>query len=552
MPRLGNGNGVGSLAQTKLLEIVSSSKNRGAFNTPDVLARFLVNWAIRNPTDSVIDPSVGDGIFLLEAADRILFLGAEEKEIEQLLGVEIDKATAKQCRERLSQRFTVSPKIIGQGFFSTLSTLPRDSFDAVIGNPPFVRYRNFFPDEREIALKFMREHGFTASKLTNAWVPFLVAATTLLKPKGRLAMIMPAELLQVSYASEIREYLLNRFGFILVVAFNHLVFPDVEQEIVLLMGTKGEGRGLRLIEIKDASELSLVPQFRVPQVPVEDSREKWTQYFLSDSQRGTLRKGLALKRLGDYCSVDVGVVTGTNDFFVLRRDSGLSLDADEHLLPIATRTKQMQGIVFQKEDWEKAVKSDPSYLLNIKPALGLSKNLRDYIARGEKNGASEHFKCRMRDPWFIVPSVWVPDAFLFRQIGSYPKLVLNRVGATCTDTLHRVKFKSNRDAGKLVACFHNSLTFAFAEIFGRSYGGGVLELMPTEAEKLPIPVTDSHNLLNDVDGLMRDGLIDEAISHVDERILHEELGYKRADIAIIKSAWQDLSRRRKARHRKKN
>lgn len=545
-------NGAASLAQTKLLEVISRNKNRGAFNTPDVLARFLVSWAIRNPTDTAIDPSAGDGVFLLEAADRLLFLGAQEEQVGQLLGVEIDKSTAKQCRERL-QRFAPSPNIIPQGFFRTLPTLPRDSFDAVIGNPPFVRYRNFFPDEREIALKFMREQGFTASKLTNAWVPFLVAATILLKPKGRLAMIMPAELFQVSYASEIREYLLNRFGFIFVVTFSELVFPGVEQEIVLLMGTKGEGRGLRLIEVNDASQLSLVPQSRAPQVPVEDSKEKWTQYFLSDSQRNVLRKGLELRRLGDYCSVDVGVVTGTNDFFVLNKDTVANLDANEHLLPIVTRTKQMLGAEFSKEDWNNVVSSNqPSYLLAVKPALGLSKNLEKYISDGVRRGANKHFKCRIRNPWYVVPSVWVPNAFLFRQIGAYPKLVLNHAKATCTDTLHRVKFKSDKDAKMIVGCFHNSLTFAFAEILGRSYGGGVLELMPSEAEKLPVPLISSERLTNEVDALMREGEIVKAIDLVDERVLHSELGFAKAEIALIRSAWQDLSRRRKARHRKKD
>lgn len=544
------------MSQSELLEIASSNKNRGAFTTPDVLARFLVNWAIRSPNDSGIDPCTGDGIFLVEAANRILFLGAQEQQIAQLVGVEIDKATAKQCQDRLSQQFGISPRIIGEGFFRTLPMLAEGSFDAVIGNPPFVRYRNFFSDERELAFKFMRERGFSASKLTNAWVPFLVAATHLLKNGGRLAMIMPAELFQVTYASEIREYLLNRFGFIFVVTFNQLVFPGVEQEIVLLMGTKGEGKGLRLIEVKDESELVLVPQSKVAQVPVENSKEKWTQYFLTDSQRSVLRKALGLnglKRLGEYCSVDVGVVTGTNDFFVLRKDVASNLDADAHLLPIVTRTKQLQGIMFEKRDWEARLsKGEPSYLLTVKPALGLSKNLKKHILQGEEQGSNKHFKCRMRDPWYVVPSVWIPDAFLFRQIGSFPKLVLNRAGATCTDTLHRVKFKSKREAKMIVTCFHNSMTFAFAEILGRSYGGGVLELMPTEAEKLPIPIIDSQGLIDDVDELMRKSLMDEAIALVDERVLDQELGFERSEIATMRSAWLELSRRRKSRHAKKN
>ena len=530
---------------------------RGAYTTPDILAQFLVSWAIRNPSDLAIDPCCGDGVFLEAIANRLLFLGGEESAIHQITGVEIDPSTARQSHDRLFDRFQVAPKIIPKGFFATLPSLPKESYDAVVGNPPFVRYRHFFKDERELAWKFLQEQGFKASKLTNAWVPFLVAGIHLLKPKGRLAMIMPAELFQVSYAADIREYLLNRFGFVFVVTFNNLVFPDVEQEIVFLMGTKGEGKGLRLIEIKDESELAYLPQLRIPQIPVEDSKEKWTQYFLSDAQRRVLREALgndAIRRLGQLCSVDVGVVTGGNDFFVLSKDVALQLEALEHLVPIVTRTKHLQGLDFTNNDWQENVSNNrPSYLLAIQPFFAIPRNLQQYIALGEQEGWHKHFKCRNRKPWYVVPSVWIPDAFLFRQVGSFPRLILNSAKATCTDTLHRVKFNEKKLEKITVSCFHNSLTFAFAEILGRSYGGGVLELMPTEAEKLPVPIVTSEttNLLSEMDGLVREGLPDEVIDLGDRRILNEELGLKRRDITLIKSAWKDLSKRRKSRKRRK-
>ena len=533
------------------------TRKRGAYTTPSILAQFLVSWAIRSPSDLSIDPCCGDGVFLEAIANRLLFLGGEESTIQQITGVEIDPSTAKQSHDRLFNRFQVAAKIIPRGFFATLPSLPKESFDAVVGNPPFVRYRHFFKDERELAWKFLREQGFKASKLTNAWVPFLVAAMHLLKTEGRLAMIMPAELFQVSYAAGIREYLLNRFGFVFVVTFNHLVFPEVEQEIIFLMGTKGEGKGLRLIEIKDESELAHVPQLRIPQIPVEDSREKWTQYFLNDAQRRVLREVLsndAIKRLGQLCSVDVGVVTGGNDFFVLSKDVALRLEAQEHLLPIVTRTKHLQGLDFTNDDWQENVSNNrPSYLLAIRPLFRIPKNLQQYIALGEQDGWDEHFKCRNRNPWYVVPSVWFPDAFLFRQIGSFPRLILNSAKATCTDTLHRVKFKEKKQRKITVTCFHNSLTFAFAEILGRSYGGGVLELMPTEAEKLPIPFSTSGStkLVSEMDGLVREGLLDEAIDLCDGIILKEELGFKKDDIELIRSAWKDLSKRRKSRRRRK-
>ncbi len=533
-------------------ELAQELKMRGGFNTPDLLARFLVSWAIRDPSDRALDPSSGDSIFLQEGIQRLQFLGADKSAVEQVMGVEIDEPTARQSRTRLARLFGQSPKIINKGFFEVLPTLEAESLDAYCGNPPFLRYRNFFKPERELALKFMDEQGFGSSKLTNSWVPFLVAGIHLLKPKGRLAMVMPAELLQVSYAAKVREYLLNKFGFIFVVSFNQLVFSRVQQEVVLLMGTKGEGKGMRLVEVNDASELEGIPRREMPQVPIQNSREKWTQYFLSDSQRLIMRKALenpSIKRLSDVCSVDVGVVTGLNDFFVLNREQASKLDADKHLLPVTTRTKQLRGAVLNKADWEKnLMDGEPSYLLSIQSVQGLSKALEAYIEVGEKAKVNEGYKLSIRDPWYVVPSVWVPDAFLFRQIGVFPRMVLNGAGATCTDTLHRVRFNNKRQGRTITAVFHNSLTLAFGEIFGRSYGGGVLELMPTEAEKLPLPkVESSEGLLSEVDSLMREGLHEEAIGLVDKRILQEELGFKEEDIELFRTARNDLSERRKTR-----
>lgn len=61
---------------------------------------------------------------------------------------------------------------------------------------------------------------------------------------------------------------------------------------------------------------------------------------------------------------------------------------------------------------------------------------REYIEPGEKNKENKGYKCSIRDRWYIVPSVWVPDAFFLRRNNLYPKFVLNRCNAVSTDTMH--------------------------------------------------------------------------------------------------------------------
>jgi hypothetical protein len=74
------------------------------------------------------------------------------------------------------------------------------------------------------------------------------------------------------------------------------------------------------------------------------------------------------------------------------------------------------------------------------------------------------------------------DALFFRRNNLFPRLILNKAEAYTTDTMHRVFIKEKTNKNAFVASFYNSLSLAFSEIVGRSYGGGVLVLMPSETE----------------------------------------------------------------------
>ena len=126
------------------------------------------------------------------------------------------------------------------------------------------------------------------------------------------------------------------------------------------------------------------------------------------------------------------------------------------------------------------------HLLNIskeqKPARW-SEKLRRYIEDGEQKEFHKGYKCSIREPWYKVPSVWVPDGFSFRQIYDFPRMVLNESGATSTDTIHRMRSHGAEPQADHCQYLYLWLTAASAEIEGRSYGGGVLELEPTGSRK---------------------------------------------------------------------
>lgn len=544
-----------------------NQKLRGGYYTPPVIAQFLATWAIQSKADKVLEPSCGDGSLLDAAARRLLHLGATPGNASrQLQAIELYESEAVLARTRLENLGLSCDDVILVADFFTYDDqawgIIGKQFDVVIGNPPFLRYHSFPEEQRERAFRIMRTAGLSPSKLTNAWVAFLVTASLRLKPNGRLAMVIPAELLQVKYAEQTRTFLARHFGAITIVTFRRLVFENIQQEVVLLLAEKTPRieSGIDVIELDDAEDLpgyEVKLRARHHLKAISHSEEKWTQYYLEEREIGLLR---ALKthphltRLGQLGCVDVGVVTGNNGFFVLTEEQVHAHALEGYTLPLVGRTAQLPGLLYTEEDWQANRETGVlCHLLNPPPLpiAELPDAAQRYIESGEASEQHIGFKCRNRKLWYIVPTLWPPHAFLFRQIHGYPKLVENRTQATSTDTIHRVRYHHPEHSGQITLAFLNSMTFVFAEVLGRSYGGGVLELEPNEAEQIPVPFfEDIHLDLAELDRLERAGQINNVLNITDRELLQEKMGLDKSEIEMLRRAWRKLSGRRVGRKAK--
>ena len=167
----------------------------------------------------MLEPSCGDGSFLdAAAAHRLGAKGAARA--NHLRGVEILTGEADKARERLAKGlgFCAADVVETSDFFSWWTRPERPLFDAVVGNPPFIRYQSFPEPHRSRAMEMMNAQGLSPNHLTNIWVPFVVAAAAALRLGGRMALVLPAELLQVSYGAQLRSFLTDRFARIDLIA----------------------------------------------------------------------------------------------------------------------------------------------------------------------------------------------------------------------------------------------------------------------------------------------------------------------------------------------
>lgn len=550
---------------------VGNQKLKGSYYTPLELARYLTGWALRDvESQRILEPSAGDGNFVVACLEQVYSRYDKGKVKIDIVAVEIERDAIEKGKERVQS--LVSDLNIHNNhvtwlegdFFDIYETLrTQDKFDIVLGNPPFIRFQYFDSRSRTIAFKHLRDAGYTPTKLSNVWVAFLQLSIELLRDSGRLAMVVPAEILQVKYASELRSRLSKQFDHIVLVGFKKLVFPEIQQEVLLLLAegkrsTIGPPSDIHTIEFENGNDLLGQENLAnaIVHVPSKHSRNgmKWTSLFLSDRSFEILDRAErtpGLIKLGELAEVDIGVVTGRNSFFVVTQELRDKLGISDYTTPIIGRTAALKSIIFRRTDFEKYAQQFPAYLLTLS---GIDEQsfpvaLREYIASGVQENVHLGFKCRMRRRWFDVPSVYIPDAFMFRQIHKFPLLILNSALVTSTDTIHRVRFKKGVNPNLLAIAFFNSLTFAWAEVCGRSYGGGVLELEPREAEELPIPYDEKLSVdIEKVDHLLRQDRTWEALDYVDGVVLREHLGFDTRTIHEIRAAWNELRDRRINRH----
>jgi len=541
-------------------EKLDAQKLRGGYYTPKEIARFLCKWAITEDTQKILEPSCGDGNFVEEAILRFKELGVSEEGLKgRIKAIELIEEEALKAKIRAKELGVNSTTVVNSDFFQYLNSKGADKYDAVLGNPPFIRYQSFPEEHRDLAISMMRNLGFSPNKLTNIWVPFLVISASLLKANGRLAMVIPAELFQVKYAAETRVFLSNFFDRITIVTFKKLVFKNIQQEVVLMLCEKktAKNKGIRVIECENLEDLNNLnfKEINGSNVkPIDHSSEKWTKYFLSEEEINLLKRLKNDKRIipfRDIMEVDVGLVTGRNEFFMMNESQVKEWGLEKYTIPVVSKSNQLKGIAFSKKDFKENSIAEQSIHLFMPPNLDfedLPKECQKYIKYGESMNFHTGYKCRIRKRWYITPSIWSPDGFALRQVGAYPKLAINETGAASTDTVHRVRFKENTDKQLATISFLNSLSFAFSEITGRSYGGGVLTFEPTEIEDIRMPILKNISVdFKEIDQLIRKREIEKVLDIIDEELLIKQHKFLREEVNSLRAIWRKMASRRNNR-----
>tara|TARA_R110002096_G_scaffold292224_2_gene486637 strand:+ start:82120 stop:83703 length:1584 start_codon:yes stop_codon:yes gene_type:complete len=201
----------------------TTRRAKGAFFTPPALVAFVVETALEKrfaggevlwhadgyPLLRILDPSAGDGRFLLEAARSLALRGrAENLVVDErlirkhcLVAIERDPAYAEITRKALGDAEVHEEEAL-------LSNVVADgSIDVVLGNPPYLRSIALGDVDAELRDQLRNRYFATSHGEWDVYAAFLEQGIRWLAPAGVLGMVVPSRWWTAKWAGPLRGFL---------------------------------------------------------------------------------------------------------------------------------------------------------------------------------------------------------------------------------------------------------------------------------------------------------------------------------------------------------
>lgn len=299
------------------------------------------------PGPTLLDPAVGNGVFLLRAAGGSpgILGGSSRDAIARLYGADIDPDAVLATRillylqaradEKRGLAATLRRNIILADFLRH-APFQGAGFDYIVGNPPYLDGRRLSPADR----RFFRERFLTAAGKINTAALFLEES---LKRGNVVSLLLPEPILKNSRYTPVREFLLEsaRISSICLFGFGRFAGAGVSAIGVTCGPPRLEvagGSSIRSPRMEVAGGASIVPpqmesparssilvrrfhenrevgSHRVSQAFFQQFEESPILVGANDMEISLLRTiESRCGRLGDVCTIRDGISTGFSPF----------------------------------------------------------------------------------------------------------------------------------------------------------------------------------------------------------------------------------------------
>lgn len=517
----------------------------GEYYTPPAICDLITQLCIEDGGDEVLDPACGSGGFLISSYNRIKELLPEEKGghehiLSQVHGIDINRFPAHLSAINLSIQdlsshtetvdvevsdfFDVSPDTMRFGLVKAGtggSEWQNDSeetaiggFDAVVGNPPYIRYQNI-GDKEKVRSHLSKVNADYLSGFADIYCYFITHSTQFLREGGKIGFIASDRWLSSGYGEDIQEFLLDNYRVEAVIQFASQAFDDALVGSTVIIAEKCESvkdreenyvKFLKVLdnagiediaaEVQsriDSDKIILTDEYRmlVTSQPSLRENNKWSMYYKAPPIYFDLLRGDGICEIQDVATAQTGKKVGGNPYFYHRTEEWEELGLEGYTTPAIKASGQIDKIRFDQDAAKEWAVLDTREVVNKALNDGhefgdtaeehvkewMAKNghevLLEYIEEGEEQGRQNHDRCERREVWFNISEI---DEY--RQPLALPifmwtthRAVWNEAEAFFDYQFHVMEAEEDIDERLLCGILNSRLVWLARELEGRQASG---------------------------------------------------------------------------------
>lgn len=545
----------------------------GEYYTPPAICDLITRLTITDANDEVFDPACGSGGFLVSTYLRKQEMlaksaGSHERLLSQIYGVDINRFPAHLSAINLAiqdlNSYTEQVNIEVTDFFKIRPDTQRlareradasgseeesgiieevGNFDAVVGNPPYIRGRNIDPDQKDQARSHLsRVDADDMSKRMDIYGYFLTHSTEFLTNGGRLGFIISDHWLDTGYGAELQKFILDHYCIEAIIKLDRQAFDDALVGSSILILSKEEDKQTRennvakFVRVKETIDIETIEsvvedeldggaELDSDQMMVDENfhvvtqlqstlrkEDKWSVFFHAPPIYFDLRGRDNTIELADVANVSRGITSGANAFFYRRKEEWEELGLSEYTTPLLKASGQVSRIRCTEEDaaeWGVLDLND-----TVEPALTEAHDryedideeefvkewlvdnghgaLVEYINSGEDAQTAYHERPTMksRTLWFNLGELTYPSMFIPDVTWRIHRVLWSEVDAVSDRQFYHIDPNEDVDDEVLCGILNSRLTWLMCELRGRWAEGQSMsrsEIKVYETKQLPIP-----------------------------------------------------------------
>ncbi len=331
----------------------------GQYFTPKNIAELMVNLVNHDNTADILEPCCGEGVFLDVLNDR---------GFNNCSAIEIDTELKKSAKY----------PVINTSYLSWKNPM---KFDVVIGNPPYIRWKDLHDNAKQ-EMQSLPNWKVLFNSLSDYLAPFIAESVQRLNPNGELIFITPAFWMHTLHTRNLRDWMLNKGKITDIIDFGEArVFKGVATSVVIFKYVLGANTDH--IQYHQYIGKSRIPEseilisneelFKTTTIPQFEKGKHWT--LASSETQDRISKLESPSRpkesevlftddfyisLGEYVDIANGMVSGLDRAFRIPETEISSLNVQEQLATLK---------VIKAKDLNRFVSQTTTLYIDVPPGL---------------------------------------------------------------------------------------------------------------------------------------------------------------------------------------